>query len=32
MDFPLFTVPPESSEPVLKVPDVKYYKNFLQWI
>lgn len=32
LDFPLFTVPPESSEAVLKVPDVKYYKNFLQWI
>ena len=31
-DFPLFTVPPESSETVLKVPDVKHYKNFYQWI
>ena len=26
MDFPLFSVPPESSEQVLKVPDVKNYK------
>ena len=32
IDFPLFTVPPDSSEPVLKVPDVKNHKAFLQWI
>ena len=32
VDFPLFTGPPESQEPLLKVPDVKHYKNFLQWI
>jgi dynein heavy chain 1 len=32
LDFPLFTVPPESQETVLKVPDVKLYKQFHQWI
>lgn len=32
LEFPLFTVPPESDEQVLKVPDVKNYKGFLQWI
>ena len=31
-EFDLFTVAPGSSEVVLKVPDVKTHKQFLQWI
>ena len=31
-EFGLFTVPPDSTEPVLKVPDVKNHKSFMQWI
>jgi hypothetical protein len=29
INFPIFTVPPDSSKPLLKVPDVKNHKAFL---
>lgn len=32
LDFPLFSVSAESSEQVLRVPDVKNYKDFRKWI
>ena len=31
-EFPLFSVPAGSDEAVLRVPDVKNYKGFFQWI
>ncbi len=31
-EFNLFTVSPDSTETVLKVPDVKNHKSFFQWI
>jgi dynein heavy chain 1, cytosolic len=31
-EFNLFTVSPDSTETVLKVPDVKNHKSFMQWI
>jgi dynein heavy chain 1 len=31
-EFPLFTVATDSEENILKIPDVKNYKGFLQWI
>ena len=31
-EFNLFTVSPDSTETVLKIPDVKNHKSFMQWI
>lgn len=32
MDYPLFTAPADSDEPVLTIPDVKNYRGYFDWI